>query len=132
MISRDVVLKENNKFMSNKPTEGIGVVPSRNKENVTEIEMEYGSQIDIETRAPQVVSDQLSDYQLTRDKERRPRRRPTRYKDGDDSMYSVQGEGIDLIAFTINVASNVCKMKPQSYKEAMNIHKTQKWKESMK
>lgn len=118
--------------MSNKPTEGIGVVPSRNKENVTEIEMEYGSQIDIETRAPQVVSDQLSDYQLTRDKERRPRRRPTRYKDGDDSMYSVQGEGIDLIAFTINVASNVCKMEPQSYKEAMNIHKTQKWKESMK
>lgn len=39
MIRRNVLLRENNIFISNKPSKGIGVVSSGNKENVTNMEV---------------------------------------------------------------------------------------------
>lgn len=72
VISKDIVFREYEMFMPNKLAIDFGVVPTGNEENVTKMEVEHESQIDIEMGSTQDMSEELNDYQLARDRERRP------------------------------------------------------------
>lgn len=88
------------------------MVPGGNKENVIEMEVEYGSPIDVDMRSSHDISDQLSEYQLVKDKDKRPQRKLGRYESSDESIYSMQGKSTGLIDFAFNIAFSVCYLEP--------------------
>ncbi|KAH9679839.1 hypothetical protein KPL71_026297 [Citrus sinensis] len=122
LISRDVVFDEEPLLHQKVETELI--TPDTNEVKEHNFEVESSEEKKVAERDPKPcqkthITSQITDYQLTRDREKRVIKLPKRY-------------GIaDMISYALAVAEEVIGEEPVSYKQAMGSKIKEKWLDAM-
>ena len=129
LISRDVIFNELDfPFKRNeKGSVSVSDVSGNRLPNKTGVQIEVEpSSIELneqENFEPEIETEtqeeDLSNYQLARDRTRRDVKAPERYIEAD------------IIAYALHIANQSTEPEPRSYSEAINSRDSQKWKQAM-